>query len=359
MRFHLTGEQEQLYESTRRLALDYQQKGGLRRTFEAGSFDPVFWRSLSDLGLTGLLVPAAHGGIGLGMIDAAIASDALGYGGGPSPLLQHLLCGLAIEWAGSEEQKTHWLPKIAAGEIMATVALAEAGSSWSPDRWTLAPDGGKISGTKFNVVAATDADLFLVGLESGRLGLVERSANGMETRPVEATDRTRPISDVHFSHVPVDLLPGTDGHTADQVLDAALVLTASDAFGGSTRLLDMLADYVRTRRQFGRQIGSFQAVKHQIANMAALIEPMRALHWYAAHAFDTMPQERQRIIALTKAHLTETFMQVARNVVEGHGGIGYTWEYDAQIWFKRAMFDYAMFGVPAIHRARAARLAQW
>ena len=141
--------------------------------------------------------------------------------------------------------------------------------------------------------------------------------------------------------------------------DAALVLLAADAFGGATRLVEMSVEYAKTREQFGVTIGHFQALKHQLANMAVDVEPARGLYWYAAHAQDHVPDQAERSAAIAKAHITDRYLQVARDAVEAHGGIGFTWECDVQIWFKRAMFDRAYLGSPALHRERSAQLAGW
>ena len=141
--------------------------------------------------------------------------------------------------------------------------------------------------------------------------------------------------------------------------DAGLVLLAADAFGGAQQLLEMSVEYAKTRQQFGVTIGSFQGLKHQLANVAVEIEPARGLYWYAAHAFDHVPDESERTAALAKAHLGQVYMQTARDAVEAHGGIGFTWECDVQIYFKRAMFDRAFLGAPSVHRERAAALAGW
>jgi alkylation response protein AidB-like acyl-CoA dehydrogenase len=137
------------------------------------------------------------------------------------------------------------------------------------------------------------------------------------------------------------------------------VLLAADALGGATRCVESSVAYAKTREQFGVPIGHFQALKHQLANMALEVEPSRALVWFAAHAFDALPGDAPRAAALAKAHLGDVYAQVARDTVEAHGGIGFTWECDVQIWFKRALFDRAFCGTPAEHRERAARLAGW
>jgi alkylation response protein AidB-like acyl-CoA dehydrogenase len=146
---------------------------------------------------------------------------------------------------------------------------------------------------------------------------------------------------------------------APRLRDAGLVLLAADAYGGASRCVEMAVEHAKTRQQFGVPIGRFQALKHQLANLAVEVEPSRALAWWAAHAFDHIPGEAERAAALAKAHCTERYMQVARDTVEAHGGIGFTWECDVQIYFKRALFDRAWLGTPSQHRERAALLAGW
>ena len=154
-----------------------------------------------------------------------------------------------------------------------------------------------------------------------------------------------------------ELAGGVDA--AGRVRDLALILLAADAFGGASRCVEMAVAYAQSREQFGVTIGHFQGLKHQLANLAVDVEPARALYWYAAHAYDHVPDEATRIAALAKAHVTARFMHAARDTVEAHGGYGCTWECEVQIWFKRAMFDRAFFGTPAVHRERAASLASW
>ena len=160
-----------------------------------------------------------------------------------------------------------------------------------------------------------------------------------------------------FEGAPCELLP--DAAAGTRLRDAALVLLAADAFGAGSRLVDMSVEYDRTREQFGVTIGHFQALKHQLANMAVEIEPCRGLFWYAAHAFDHIQPESERSAAVAKAHITDCAMQIARDAVEAHGGIGFTWECDVQLWFKRVMFDRALLGTPSVHRERVAQLSGW
>ncbi|HBZ72050.1 MAG TPA: hypothetical protein DEP35_20905 [Deltaproteobacteria bacterium] len=240
--------------------------------------------------------------------------------------------------------------------------MLEAGGGWDPAEWGArllsAGTGLRLSGQKIHVPAAEIADVFVVGVAGGGLALVERAGEGLCIEAIEGVDQTRRVCRVAFEGATADLLPGGN-EAAPRVRDAGLVLLAADAFGGASRCVELAVEYAKNRVQFGVTIGHFQAVKHQLANMAVEIEPARSLYWYAAHAFDHLPAESQRHAALAKAHLTDRFMQIARDTVEVHGGIGFTWECDVQIWYKRAMFDRAFLGTPAVHRERAARLAGW
>jgi alkylation response protein AidB-like acyl-CoA dehydrogenase len=200
--------------------------------------------------------------------------------------------------------------------------------------------------------------VIVVGVAGGDLVLVERSAPGVAIAPVGGVDRSRRLDVVGFDDTPCEAL--AEGRSAaPRLRDAGLVLLAADAFAAGSRLTEMSVEYAKTREQFGVTIGHFQALKHQLVDMAVAIEPARALYWYAAHAFDHLPREAERAAALAKAHVTDAALRIARAAVEAHGGIGFTWECDVQIWFKRAMFDRAFLGTPAEHRERAARLAGW
>jgi len=257
--------------------------------------------------------------------------------------------------AGSEEQKRNWLPKLAAGEIIGTVAFAEA-TGWQPDDWKLAASD-TLSGVKNHVPFGSLADLVVVGTKGGGLALVE-GTRGVQAEPIEGADRTRRLDRLQFDQAPCELLP--DGpSTAGRLRDAALILLSADAYGGAARCLDMTVDYAKTREQFGATIGQFQGIKHQLANMAIRVDPIRYLYWYAAYCYDRTEDHCERTAALAKAHATSVFTQAARDAVEIHGGLGFTWECDVQIFFKRAMFDRAFLGGPTIHRERAVALSDW
>ncbi len=358
MNFDLSEEQEMLQETVKQFLENECPATTLREIFDGDAgFAEGLWKGMAEMGIAGLHLPEEFGGAGLEILDLAVVSEALGYMAAPGPFLGHALAGLAIATGGSDAQKKEWLPKLATGDAVGTVALAEEGGGWLPDQWTL-PAGDELTGTKNHVIFGNHADVIVVGVAGGGLALVEKGASGLEIKDIEGADRTRRLTQLTFAGTPAQTLP-EGAAAAIQVRDVALVLLAADAFGGASRLVEMSVEYAKTREQFGVTIGHFQALKHQLANMAVEVEPSRGLYWYAAHAMDHVQDESERTAAVAKAHITDRYMQVARDAVEAHGGIGFTWECDVQIWFKRAMFDRAYMGNPAVHRERAAQLAGW
>jgi alkylation response protein AidB-like acyl-CoA dehydrogenase len=356
--FDLTEEQLMLQETVAQYLENECPVTRLREIFDGDTgHDPGLWKGLVEMGITGLIVPEEFGGAGLEVLDLAVAAEQLGYHATPGPFFGHSLACWAIAKAGSEAQKKKWLPGLATGDLVGTIAFAEDEGVWQPDEWTLAA-GEALEGDKRFVPFAEGADLIVVGLAGGALGVVEKSASGFTDAALDGADQSRRFRDVRFESTPCEMLESGTGFSAG-LRDVGLVLLAADAFGGASRCLEMCVEYAKTREQFGVKIGHFQALKHQLASMALDVEPCRGLYWFAAHAQDHVPDEAKRIAAIAKAHITDRFMQVARDSVEAHGGIGFTWECDVQIWFKRAMFDRAFLGTPAVHRERSIRLADW
>ena len=359
MDFGLSEEQLLLQQTVDRFLVEECPSTRLHEIFDGDeAVDESLWRGMIGLGLGGLTIPERHGGVGLGLIDLALVSETLGRRAAPGPFLGHALAGVAIALGGNEEQRGRWLPAMAAGRCLGTVALAEAGGRWDPAHWQARVDGGRVTGAKPWVPCASVADLLVVGVEGGGFALVERTAAGVEIAAVDGVDRTRRLDDVTLESARCEVLErGRD--VGARVRDAGLCLVAADAFGGATRCIEMAVDHAKTREQFGVTIGHFQAIKHRLATMSVEVEPSRALFWYAAHAWDAVPADRERAASLAKAHITDRFMQTARDAVEIHGGMGFTWEGDMQIWLKRAMFDRMFLGSPAAHRERVARVSGW
>jgi alkylation response protein AidB-like acyl-CoA dehydrogenase len=358
MHFGLTEEQKLLQQTIRELAAGELPPNRLRELFDEGAgFDESLWRTASEMGLAGLIVPETHGGAGRTLLDLALTSEVIGEAAMPGPFLGHWLASVALVHGGSEEQRAAWLPKLATGDAIATVALGEPGDLWDPAQWQVKDAGGALSGDKCFVEYGDRADLIVVGTAGGGLSLVE-GAQRASAEEVDSLDRTRRLAHLSFDAAAAAALPG-GRETAAAVCDAARVLLAADAFGAAWKLIRMTVEYALDREQFGTRIAQFQGVKHQLANLATRCEPMRGLVWHAAYAFDHLPEQRAHDAAAAKAHVTDVAVDVGRRAIELHGGIGFTWECDVQFWAKRTMFDRTWLGGPRAHRERLAQLAGW
>jgi alkylation response protein AidB-like acyl-CoA dehydrogenase len=376
--FGLTPDQELLAQSARAFLAAESPATTVRRIAEdAHAFSPELFRKIVAQGWTGLLVPESHGGLGLGMLDAAVLLTELGRSLTPAPILSSAVLATSLLAAtGSAAQKKQWLPKLAAGEALATVAWLEEGDRLDPGGIMLKPrrarGGLRLSGSKLFVLDAEIAQLYLVavrsGAGSGETGvtvlLVPRDTPGIGVTPLPSIDVTRRVYEVTFDDVviPQDGILGVEGkawkHLA-RLLDVACVAIAAESQGGSERALEMAVEYAKVREQFGRTIGSFQAVKHMAAECFSEIEPSRSLVWYAAWALQGNAKDASRAAAMAKARLGDVYSRTTDRAVQIHGGIGFTWEHDIHFWFKRARCNEAAFGGPAHHRERVAQLSGW
>jgi alkylation response protein AidB-like acyl-CoA dehydrogenase len=332
MRFHLSEEQAAIQDAIRGTLADAWPMERLHKFADGDDdFDADSWTALLALGLGSILLPDS----GMGLLDAALVCEVAGEAAAPGPLMAQLLTVAAVSRSPNEAVKA-FLDGLISGDHVATLAL---------------------DGSDF-VQSARAAKLFLTGTRNGPLSLVE-AGEGVDITPVQSTDRSRPLSNVIFSGAKShELFPAGDPFVAT-LFDAALVLVAADALGGAQKCTEMSVEYAKTREQFGQPIGRFQAVKHQLAHMALDVEPARAMLWYAAYAHDTDLPDAPRAAAMAKAHLCDVYVRTARAAVAAHGGIGYTWEYGLNYWFRRAAFDRAYLGSPSAHRARAAEMAGW
>ncbi len=352
MKFHLSPEQDALQDTVLRTLHRVCPPERRREILESeADFDQALWAALMELGVGGLLVDEDDGGAGLGLEDAAMVFEVLGQTAAQGPFLGQVLGAWALAQSDHKALRAKWLSKLATGEAIGAVAFPTG----CADDWSLEVTGGKLSGQVALVPGADKADLLVVGVRGG-LALVE-AGSAVEFAPVSGSDLTRKLWNLTFTDAPAVLL--ASDALGQRLLDAALVLIAADALGGAQQCLTLAVDYAKQREQFGVIIGRFQALKHQLANMALEVEPARALVWYAAYAWDLELPDASRLAAHAKAHLADRFTSVARGSVQAHGGIGYTWDYDLQLWFRRSLFDRAFLGSPSVHRERAAALAGW
>lgn len=335
MNFDLSEEQVAIADAVGRL-LSTQLDGARRVAALSGDadHDAALWAALAETGVAGIVVPEEFGGSGLAVLDAAIVAQELGRAAAPVPYWGHVLSSLAILHAGTEAQQARWLGRLATGETIGALAIAEGPGHWLPAQWVL-PDADRITGRKSFVLNGEAAEIFVVGLAGGGLTVVERG-DGVSTIATPALDGTRRFADLVLDDAPHERL---EGSFAEALVDAGLVLLAADAFGGALACVERATQYAMDRVQFGVPIGSFQAIKHQIADVAVEVELSRALYWYAAHAWDAIPDERMHAAMLAKMHLADRFVRASRMCVEVHGGIGFTWECDAHVWLRRALHD--------------------
>jgi alkylation response protein AidB-like acyl-CoA dehydrogenase len=323
--------------------------------------DVALWKGLAELGVTSLGVPQAHGGAGLDLLDVALAAEELGWNCTPGPFLGTQMAVTALVESGNEAQAKRWLPAVASGDAVLSFALGEGLGEYDPEKLATRAADGKLSGEKPLVPYAQIADAIVVAAldaDGPGLWLVERGAPGTTFTELNGIDMTRRLAMVRFEGTPATKLCGGTAAIA-RARDAGLILLAFDCYGGANRCLDMTAKYTLTREQFGQPIGAFQGVKHQLADLATDLAPSLSLCWYAAHAFDHIRDKAERHAAIVKPHLSDIYDRTTRYAIELHGGIGFTWEYDLQLWWRRAVFDRAFLGEARYHRARAADLAGW
>jgi len=355
MRFALSEDQVMLQDGLRKALADVSPLERVRRfagDLADGGGD--IWQGLTEFGLPGLVAPEDAGGLGLGMLEAALASEALGAAVTPVAFMGVVLAPLALARGGSQAQRAEWLPKLASGEVLAAAAISEPVAGARDGAGVTAKDG-RLSGKALFVPGGMAAGLIVAADAAGSLHLVRGDAAGLTRSLMPGIDETRRLAELTFADTPAEPL-GNSRELLGTLRDAAWILIAADTLGAAQTMLDKAVAYSKERKQFGRTIGSFQAVKHLCAEMAAELEPARALVWYAAYAFDHAPDEAPLMAAHAKAHTSEIGRFIARTATEVHGGIGMTDLLGLHFWFKRIGLNRQLLGGPEKVREWAARL---
>jgi alkylation response protein AidB-like acyl-CoA dehydrogenase len=366
MKLLLNEEQRELRDTLRRFLEDHAPMRRVREVMGSpDAHDPALWRRMvEDLGLQGLTVPESHGGAGLGQVELSVVMEELGRALVPGPFLSSAVLATSTLLAlDDEDARADLLPDLAAGRRIATLAVIE-GRDWDPDavamRATLEDGGWRVSGSKTLVVDGCLADLVLVTARAGdepALFAVEGSAPGLSRAALKTLDLTRGMARLDFTGVPARRLVSEDAAGAlNRVLDLATVALAGEQVGGLQRCLEMSVEYAGARAQFGRTIGSFQAVKHLCADMQVDMEQARSAARYAAWAADEAPEELPLAAGVAGAFCSDAFFRVAASTIQVHGGIGFTWEHDAHLYFRRAKSSQLLFGTPSERRARLANV---
>jgi alkylation response protein AidB-like acyl-CoA dehydrogenase len=359
---------EELRQVVRAFLAERSPSREARRLIEAGaSRDDTVWSLLAgQLGLTGIAVPKEYGGAGYGPAELGVVLAEMGAALLVAPYFATVaLAGQVLAASGDADAMARWLPAIAAGTLTATLAVAEDSGSWDlADTATRAePDGPGwiITGTKSWVIDGHTADLLLVGAHApGGAGLfaVERGGAGVEAARVEALDLTRALATVTFTGAPA-VRVGASRHPGDwlpEARDLALAAHAAESAGGAARCLDLAVGYAKVREQFGRPIGSFQAIKHKCATLLLEVEGARAAAEHASEAVADGQPDAALAAALAYAYCSRAFVHAAKECIQIHGGIGYTWEHDAHLYLRRAKSSQLLFGPPVRQRARLAEL---
>ena len=355
MEFDLSDEQAMLQDSVHRFLLD---AGGLERARayaargESRAVDLA--DGLAQLGVTGLLIGEEHGGSGLSLLDAALVAEVMGRHVAPTAFIgTAVMAPLAIQRGGSRAQRDHWLPRLATGKVIVGAAISEF--TGGREGASVVRRDGRLTGRALFAVDF-EADVYLVTDRDGGLSLLAADAPGLTRTRLTTIDVTRPTGELRFDKVEAEPLEATSPGLIRDLIDAGRVMYAADTLGAAQEMLDRSVAYASARQQFGRPIGSFQAVKHMCAEMAAALEPCRALVWYAGYALDTLPAEASLTACHAKAHLSEVGTMVARTATEVHGGMGFTDLVGLHYWFKRIGFNRQMLGGPQRVREEAAAL---
>lgn len=367
MRFSFTDEQHQFREVVQRFLKDKSPSSEVRRLMqEEDGFDPTVWKQLNEqLGLSALHIPEKYGGQGFSFIELGIVMEEMGRSLLCAPYFSStVLAASAILNAASEQQKMALLPGIASGKCLATLAFTEPNGQWPVANVELAAvscgQGYQLDGVKHFVLDGYIAELIIVVARTpgtdGEEGLsffsVDGSAKGLEKFRLETMDETRKQARLDFHGVPAELLGELNrgAPALIKTLDQAAVALANEMVGGAQQMLDSAVAYAKMRVQFGRTIGSFQAIKHKCADLLLEVELARSAAYYAASAAAEDDPDLPALASLAKSAAADTFMHAAADCIQIHGGIGFTWDHDTHLWFKRAKSSEVFLGDPSYHR---------
>ena len=370
MQFGLTETQQTLKNTVRKFLAAECPIAEVRRLMETGTaFDPALWRKIAEQGWTGIILPEEYGGFGMGMVEMAAALEEMGRALLPGPFFSTvLMAGPLLEAAANGTEKQEYLSAVSSGDAKATVALLEDSASWSPDaiRMQAASSAGNytLNGRKLFVSDAAVADFLICAARlNGELALflVPAKTHGLRTTDLPAMDSTRKLYEVAFESLSVPrqnlLAEGKPARAAlDHMLDVATVGLVAEMTGGMQRLLEMTVEYAKTRKQFGRPIGQFQAVQHLCADMLVYTESSRSAAYYAAWAIQEAVPEARLAVSIAKAYASDAYREVGNRAIQVHGGMGFTWENDAHLFYRRAKASELAFGDATYHRERIAKL---
>jgi alkylation response protein AidB-like acyl-CoA dehydrogenase len=362
MNFAFSDEQEELRTGVRRFLAEKSPETEVRRLMDtADGYDPAVWSQMADqLGLQSLTIPEEFGGSGFTYVELTVVLEEMGAALLCAPFFSTVvLAANALLTSGDDEAKKSYLPGIASGETIATLAITEDNGKWDFSgiecAATKGDDGWVLDGHKMFVIDGAVANLIVVAARTAAgvtLFAVDGEASGLTRTNLPTMDQTRKQARLEFSSTPATLI-GTDGGAEaglSKTLDLAAVALAAEQVGGAQHVLDASVEYAKTRIQFGRPIGSFQAIKHKCADMLLEVESAKSAAYYAAWAAAEDSDELPVVASLAKSYCSEAYFHSAAENIQIHGGIGFTWEHPAHLYFKRAKSSELLFGDPSYHR---------
>ncbi|WP_420638311.1 acyl-CoA dehydrogenase family protein [Candidatus Poriferisocius sp.] len=362
MNFAFSEEQEELRRFVRQFLEDKSPETAVREQMDTEKgYDDAVWNQMAEqLGLQGLIIPEEYGGSGFSYVELIVVLEEMGRALLCAPFFSSVvLAANTLIHSGDEEAKAALLPGIAAGDTVATLAFTEENGRWDESGITVAAaadgDGWRISGTKMFVIDGHNADVVLVAARTdGGVSLFwcAGDADGLTRTALSTMDQTRKQARLDFDNTPVTLIGAEGGGWAvlERVLDLAAVALAAEQVGGAQMCLDMSVQYAKDRVQFGRPIGSFQAIKHKCADMLLEVESAKSAAYYAGWCASELNDELPSVASLAKAYCSEAYFHASAENIQIHGGIGFTWEHPAHLYFKRAKSSELLFGDPTYHR---------
>ena len=357
MQFGLTESQKILKDNARKFFSVECPTAEVRRLMETDTaYDPALWSKMAEQGFTGIIFPEEAGGLGLGKVELILLMEEMGYALVPGPFFSTVvLAGSVLDACGNSDQKKKYLEPVCQGKARATVAMVlDTAARPDPEDGRVTIANGKLTGRKLFVPDAAVADFIVVIAGSG-VFVAESKAPGIKISAMKAMDGTRKLHVVEFNNTPAEKLAGTTG--AMQALDVATAALVGEMVGGMQRTLDMTVQYAKTRKQFGKAIGSFQAVQHKCADMYLETESSRSAAYYAAWALQEGTPDAAVAVSIAKMYASDACRNVGNNGIQVEGGMGFTWENDLHLYYRRAKASETMLGDASFHRERIARLA--
>jgi alkylation response protein AidB-like acyl-CoA dehydrogenase len=362
MNFDFTDDQHQIKRTAREFLAARYKPETIRELAESETgFTDEGWQEMAELGWHGIAIPEEHGGQGLGIVDLVVILEEMGYALAPGPFFSNAVTGYALSQAASDEVRAELLPAMASGERRATLAWLDAGSR-NPGDFRMEPrkaNGGVVlEGEKVLVPDAASAAWLVIPCADGSRHVVETDADGVTIEPAASIDSTRKLYSVKLAgvEVPASRSFAPDPPAVIAAVSGYVTALAAESVGVAQRTMEMAVEYARERKQFGRAIGSYQAVSHRCAEMLLETEGARSLTYYAAWACDNEPDTAPLAAAMAKAYASDAGFRVPASALQVHGGIGFTWEHDLHLWLKRGKANAATFGDARFHRDVVAAL---